>query len=135
MQKVLIVLSSLLIMTSCKSKTRSEADISKDLETISNATHGDKVEEPDTEDDKTTRAWLIGKEWKAESVAAPMEFLRFISADSVEMKSNTSKWSYKNKNFTMFGVSWPMEKVSDTSFTLYVDPTKKTFQYNLVKTL
>lgn len=133
MQKVLIVLSSLLIMTSCKSKTRSEADISKDLETISNATHGDKVEEPDTEDDKTTRAWLIGKDWKAESGAAPMEVLKFISADSVLMTSTSSTWTYKNKKFTMGGISWPLEKVNDTSFTLYVEPTQKKYQYNLVK--
>ncbi|MEO5945540.1 MAG: hypothetical protein ABIP79_01900 [Chitinophagaceae bacterium] len=133
MQKVFIVLSTLFILYSCESKQRSEADITKDMETLAEATKGDKVEEPDTEDDKTTRAWLIGKEWKAESGAAPMEFLRFISADSVQMASSSSKWSYKNKNFTMFGVSWPLEKVSDTSFTLYVDPTKKTFQYNLVK--
>ncbi len=133
MQKVLIVLSSLLIMTSCKSKTRSEADISKDLETISTATHGDKVEEPDTEDDKTTRAWLIGKDWKAESGAAPMEVLKFISADSVLMTSTSSTWTYKNKKFTMGGISWPLEKVNDTSFTLYVEPTQKKYQYNLVK--
>ena len=51
------------------------------------------------------------------------------------MKTSTSKWTYKNKNFTMFGVSWPMKKVSDSSFTLYVDPTKKTFQYNMVQIL
>ena len=135
MQKVLIVLSSLLILSSCKSKSRSEADINKDMKTLADATHGDKVEEPDTEDDKTTRTWLTGKEWKAESGDAPMEFLRFKSADSVEMKTSTSKWTYKNKNFTMFGVSWPMKKVSDSSFTLYVDPTKKTFQYNMVQIL
>ena len=133
MQKVLIVLSSLLIMSSCKSKTRSEADISKDLETIATATQSDKVEEPDTEDDKTTRAWLIGKDWKAESGAAPMEVLKFISADSVLMTSTSSTWTYKNKKFTMGGISWPLEKVSDTSFTLYVEPTQKKYQYNLVK--
>lgn len=133
MQKVLIVLSSLLIMSSCKSKTRSEADISKDLETIATATQSDKVEEPDTEDDKTTRAWLIGKDWKAESGAAPMEVLKFISADSVLMTSTSSTWTYKNKKFTMGGISWPLEKVNDTSFTLYVEPTQKKYQYNLVK--
>lgn len=133
MQKVLIVLSSLLILSSCKTKPRSEADITKDLETIANATHSDKVEEPDTEDDKTTRAWLIGKEWKAESGAAPMEVLKFISADSILMTSTSSTWTYKNKKFTMGGISWPLEKVSDTSFTLYVEPTQKKYQYNLVK--
>ena len=133
MQKVLIVLSSLLILSSCKTKPRSEADITKDLETIANATHSDKVEEPDTEDDKTTRAWLIGKEWKAESGAAPMEVLKFISADSVLMTSTSSTWTYKNKKFTMGGISWPLEKVNDTSFTLYVEPTQKKYQYNLVK--
>ena len=135
MQKVLIVLSSLLILCSCKSKSRSEADINKDMKALADATQRDKVEEPDTQDDKTTRAWLTGKEWKAESGDAPMEFLRFKSADSVEMKSSTSKWSYKDKNFSVFGASWPMEKVSDTSFTLYVDPTKKTYQYNIVRNL
>lgn len=135
MQKVLIVLSSLLILSSCKGKERSEADITKDMEQLANATGGNKVEEPDTEEDKSTRAWLIGKEFKAESGAAPMEIMRFVSADVCETNSTSEKWKYKNKTFTMFSVSWPLEKLSDTSYTIYVEPTKKTYQYNMVKTL
>ena len=89
-----------------------------------------------TSEDIAIKEWLIGKEWKAESGAAPFEILKVFSNDSCSFESNKRyHWTFKKGNFGNIGVYWPFVKVNDTSFTIFVKPTQKTYKYNFVKNL
>lgn len=89
-----------------------------------------------TSEDIAIKEWLIGKEWKAESGAAPFEILKVFSNDSCSVESKKRHhWTFKKGNFGMFGVYWPFIKVDDKSFTIFVKPTQKTYRYNFVKNL
>lgn len=85
--------------------------------------------------DKTIKEWLVGKEWKAENENAPMMFLRIYTMDSCSFTApRRYGWDFKNGRFIMLA-EWPLTKVSDTSFTLFVEPTQKTYTYNFVRSL
>ena len=91
-----------------------------------------------TREDTLMKQWLLGKEWKAENGAAPMARLIIYSPDSCDYITGKDPWGYKGGQFT-FGrndlVTWPCAKVNDSSFTLYVEPTQKTYIYRFVKNL
>ncbi len=86
-------------------------------------------------EDNNIVEWLVGKEWKAELGAAPFSILKVYSRDTCGYATGRDHWTFKNSRFEMFGAEWPFVKVNDTSFTIYVEPTKKTFAYNFVKKL
>lgn len=89
-----------------------------------------------TSEDIAIKEWLIGKEWKAESGAAPFDILKVFSNDSCSFTSEKKYyWTFKKGNFGNVGVYWPFVKVNDTSFTIFVKPTQKTYKYNFVKNL
>ncbi len=85
--------------------------------------------------DKAIKEWLVGKEWKAENENAPMSYLRVYSMDSAGYTApRRYSWDYKNGRFIMMA-EWPLKRVSDTSFTLFVEPTQKTYTFNFVRNL
>ena len=91
-----------------------------------------------TKEDTLMKQWLLGKEWKSESEAAPMTRLKIYSLDSCEYVYGKDTWGFKGGHFTTGPNSiadWPFVKVDDSTFTLYVKPTQKTFTYKFVKTL
>ncbi len=84
--------------------------------------------------DQSIKEWLVGKEWKAESGAAPFSILKVFSMDSCGFTTGKYPWSFKNGRFIMLA-EWPLTRISDTSFTIYVEPTKKTYNYKFVNNL
>ncbi|MCY7310625.1 MAG: hypothetical protein LH619_07595 [Chitinophagaceae bacterium] len=86
-------------------------------------------------EDKAIKEWLVGKEWEAENENAPMKFLRVYSMDSAGYTApRRYSWDYENGRFIMMA-EWPLKRVSDTSFTLFVEPTQKTYTFNFVRNL
>ncbi len=97
-----------------------------------------------TVEDKAVSDWLGGKEWKAESGAAPMDMIKLFSDGKVEFKEPAAndQWAYVGGEFGWYRngnkmpvVTWPVQKVSDTTFSLFVAPTKKTYIYKFVRNL
>ncbi|MCY7310626.1 MAG: hypothetical protein LH619_07600 [Chitinophagaceae bacterium] len=103
-----------------------------------------KVTETEINDeDNTITNWLKGKEWKAENGGAPMSMLK-LNADGIYETGNEHKdpWYYKVGNFILqlskeksSQIKWPLKKIDDKSFTLYIAHTNSTFVYKFVKTL
>lgn len=87
------------------------------------------------QEDNTITNRLKGKEWKAENGGAPMSRLK-LNADGICETDNEHKdpWYYKAGNFVLqllkeksSQIKWPLKKIDDKSFTLYVAPTNSTF--------
>ena len=89
-------------------------------------------------DDKLIIEWLQEKEWKAESEAAPISTMKLHRDGIAEFSYGKDPWVYKNGFFAMKSldfVKWPLKKIDDQTFTLFVEPAQKTYSYKFVKTL
>ena len=92
--------------------------------------------ETSNDEDMAIKNWLIGKEWKAENGAAPFSVLKVFSADSCSYANGKQHhWTFKNGEFENFGATWPLTKINDTTFSIYVKPTQQTYSYKLVRNL
>lgn len=130
MKKVLIPFLSLALLSACSDNK----DKNKTTEKTDEQTKGTGSSEISSED-RAIKEWLVGKEWEAENDNAPMKFLRVHSMDSCSYTApKRYSWDYKNGRFIMLA-EWPLKRVSDTSFTLFVEPTQKTYTFNFVKNL
>jgi hypothetical protein len=113
-------------------------DKAKDKEesTVKEETNAPKPSsETSNDDDMAIKKWLIGKEWKAENDNAPFSILRVFSKDSCGFVDGTYHYTFKNGRFENLGAEWPFTKVNDTTFTIFVEPTQKTFAYKFVRNL
>jgi hypothetical protein len=129
MRKLCIPVLCLLFLTACSgNKEKNKPD----------ATGKEPVSAPAAEptgEDNAIKEWLVGKEWKTENGGAPFAVLKVYSTDSCGWDDGKYHWTFKEGVFEMLGAEWPFTKVSDTSFSIYVKPTRKTFAYTFVKTL
>jgi hypothetical protein len=126
MKKIIIALL-ILTFSACKSKTaETKTDNSKTAEEVSKSR---------TADDEMSK-WIVGKEWKADRSGAPITTMKMYSDDSCDYVYGKCDWRYTDGNF-IFGnlVSYPFKKLTDTSFSLYVEVSKETYGYNLVRKL
>ena len=132
MIKTSILVLAIIAFTACGNK-KPKTETPDALEDLRNFS---KVEM--TREDTLTKEWLLGKEWKSESEGAPMTRLKIYSLDSCEYVYGKDTWGFKGGSFTTGPNAiafWPFAKVDDSTFTLYVKPTQKTFTYRFVKTL
>jgi hypothetical protein len=129
MKKVIIPLFSIALCYACSDNKAKNKATGEGKEQVSEAGSTGLANE-----DKAIVEWLIGKEWKAEEVAAPMSMLQFYSKDTVGTINGRSAWSLEKGRLIMIA-DWPLLKLNDTTFTLYVQPTKRTFAYKFVKNL
>ena len=78
------------------------------------------------------QGWQKGKIWTAENTMAPMALLKLKSDGNYELKSgkNPDTWEIIEGKLKLARLTeWPIEKVSDTAFRLYVKPTDKWYVY------
>jgi hypothetical protein len=128
-KKVIIPLFSIVLFYACSDNKAKDKATGEGKGQVSEAGSTDP-----TSEDKAIVEWLVGKEWKADEEAAPISILRFFSRDTCGYTTGKYPWSFKNGRFIMM-VDWPLAHVNDTTFTLYVEPTKRTFIYRFVKNL
>lgn len=92
-----------------------------------------------TSDDKAMKEWMQGKEWKAESEAAPITTMRLGVDGICDYIAMKDPWAITEGNFVIgsnsLSAKYPCTKVDDQSFTLYVKPSDKTYTYRFVKNL
>jgi hypothetical protein len=134
MKKILIPALSLLLLYACSGNKVKDKSITKTEEqTPVNTPTSDMSAE-----DKLIKEWLQEKEWKAESDAAPITTMKLHSDGMADFVYGKDPWVYKNGFFAMRSldfVKWPFKKIDDQTFTLFVEPTQKTFVYKFVKNL
>ena len=127
MKKILISLSCIVVFVACSGNKAKNKATDEGKEQVS-----EKSSTGPTIEDKAIVEWLVGKEWKAEEEAAPMSMLRFFSKDTLGFTTGRYGWSFE-KGRLISMADWPLVKLNDTTFTLYVKPTNRTFRYDLVK--
>ena len=121
MRRAIILCLSIILLYAC-SDTRENNKITGKTKEVSS-------------EDKAIKEWLLGKEWKAENGGAPFAILKVLSLDSCAFTNGKPlQWSFKNGRLNMLA-EWPLVKVNDTTFTIYVEPTQKTYTYQFVKNL
>lgn len=133
MKKLLLPLVCLILLYSCADDKAKDKEESTDKEVTKATTPSS---ETSNDEDMAIKKWLIGKEWKAENDAAPFSILKVFSADSCSYATGKQHhWTFKNGEFENFGATWPLTKINDSTFSIYVKPTQKTYSYKLVKNL
>ena len=136
MKKIYILLFSIACITGCsdnKEKTKTE-------DKSTSVTTGDATKI--SGEDESIKTWLQQKEWKAEN-GAPISQMKLHADGRVEYSTaNNDQWSYSNGLFGIHmgggkkpTVTWPVKKIDENSFTLYVEPTQKTYTYTFVGNL
>ena len=128
MKKIIISVFSIGLCSAC-SDNKAKNETTGGKEQISAPVTNESANE-----DKAIVEWLVGKEWKADEEAAPISILRFFSRDTCGYTTGRYPWSFKNGRFIMIA-EWPLARINDSTFTLYVQPTKRTFAYRFVKNL
>jgi len=126
MRKFCIIFCSLFFIYSCNSNE----DKSKPaLTTKENAVQ--------SAGDIELQGWLKSKIWTAENDMAPMSLLKLRSDGTCELKSGKpSTWEIKDGKIGLSRLTeWPVEKISDSTFRLYVKPTDKWFVYKQTGTI
>jgi len=81
--------------------------------------------------DKELQAWMQGKLWKADEGMAPFRQLKLHKSGLCEFYQGPSdQWSIQGERFVLNRLTeWPVKKVDDSTFSLYVKPTDKTFLF------
>ena len=134
MKKVLTSFFCFALLTACsENKSKNKPIVNTEEKT--------GTTKPDTDmstDDKLIKDWLQQKEWKAESEAAPISTMKLHSDGMAELSYGKDPWIYENGFFAMKSldyVKWPLKKIDDQTFTLFVEPTQKTYTYKFIKAL
>ena len=121
MRKACVIFCSLFIIYSCNgNKEKSDQPLIKKEKPVQSA------------GDIELQGWLKGKIWTAENTMAPMALLKLKSDGNYELKSgkNPDTWEIIEGKLKLARLTeWPIEKVSDTAFRLYVKPTDKWYVY------
>ena len=124
MKKTIILGSSMLLLFACSDNKE------KNKTTGTSQEHTGHGSTEISGEDKAIKEWLVGKEWKAENDGAPFAILKVFSLDTCGFTTGRYSWDFKNGRFIMLA-EWPLTKVNDSTFTIYVTPTEKTYTYNL----
>jgi len=131
MKKILIPALCLFLLYACSGNKEKDKPVAEVKEQNPVATSTSEM----SAEDNGIKEWLLGKEWKAESEAAPFAILKVFSGDSCGYATGKYHYTFKNGVFEMFGAEWPFTRVNDTTFTIYVKPTQKTYTYKFAKNL
>lgn len=96
-----------------------------------------KLKSSQSNDDMLLQEWMQGKHWQAENDNAPMKFLKLKMDGSYEILPGPGKsWKIKNGLIELSGLTeWPVKKIDDSTFSLYVKPTDKTYMYRKISNL
>ncbi len=131
MKKIFAPFLSLLLLYACSGNKEKSKSVTKTEEQTLVTTPTSEM----SAEDSLIKEWLQEKEWKAENEAAPITKMKLHSDGMAEFVYGKDPWVYKNGFFAMRSldfVKWPLKKIDEQTFTLFVEPTQKTFIYKFV---
>ena len=131
MTKLIPFVVSLVLLQGCSGNNEKNKPAVKTEERIP-AANSESPEE------STVREWLQGKEWKTESEAAPVTMMKLFPDGMGEFLSGKDPWLYKDGFFAIRDlnfVKWPLKKIDEQTFTLFVESAQKTYTYKFVQNL
>jgi hypothetical protein len=127
MKKACVIFCSLFVIYSCNShKEKNTPVLTPKEQAVQSAT------------DIELQNWLKGKVWTADNNMAPMSLLKLKSDGSCELKNSErpETWQILDGKIALSRLTeWPLEKIDDTTFRLYVKPTDKWYTYKQTSTL
>lgn len=120
MKKIAMATFSLFVIVGCANNDKNNK-----------VTETPKLENSQSSDDLLMQEWMQGKEWDAENDMAPMKFFKLKTDGTYEILPGPGKsWKIKNGLIELSGLTeWPVKKINDSTFSLYVKPTDKTYLY------
>ncbi|HEV7782408.1 MAG TPA: hypothetical protein VGO58_14135 [Chitinophagaceae bacterium] len=127
MRKVLVIICSLVILFSCNSSgEKSTPKITKKEKVVQSPA------------DMELQGSLKGKVWTAENDMAPMALLKLKTDGTYELRSGkyADTWEIRDGKIVLARLTeWPIEKLNDTTFRLYVKPTDKWYTYKYTSSI
>ena len=123
MKKACVIFCSLFVIYSCNSNKEKNNPKEKAVQSAT---------------DIELQNWLKGKVWTADDGMAPMSLLKLKSDGSYELKTSKKPdtWQIIEGKIALARLTeWPLEKIDDTTFRLYVKPTDKWYTYKQTSTL
>lgn len=121
MKRIAIIFCALFVLMGCGGNSEQSTTQSHEEQKPAN-----------TGKDQELSDWLKGKMWTAEESMAPMEILK-LQSDGVFLLKNESKpgkWKILKGELALVGLTeWPLEKLDDKTFRLFVGPSKTWFVY------
>lgn len=127
--KTILIICSLVVLYSCGND-----DTKQEAKTSIPAINKNKKEQ--TPEDVVMQEWLKGKVWTAEESMAPMALIKLKADGGYELKSPGRKrdppatWKIINGEISMvWATEWPVEKIDEKTFRLYVKPTDTWYIY------
>ena len=140
MKKFFIIIPTLIILSAC-SDTKQKADAGTETRNTTEANSSTQSTDNNAADE-SMKVWLQQKEWKAENGGAPITLMKLYADGRCVYSTGTDTWSYSEGSFGLHlggakraTVKWPVKKIDDKSFSLYVEPTQKTYTYTFVSDL
>lgn len=126
MKKIALITFSLCLLYSCGSNDKTNKEPLPD-----------KNQNVQTPMDKELQNWMQEKLWKAEDGMAPFTLLKLHKSGLCEFKQGPSdQWSIQEGKFVLSRLTeWPIKKVDDSTFSLYVKPTDKTYLFRSKESL
>lgn len=121
MKKTCVIICSLFILYSCNSNgEKTKPKLIQKEKAVQSA------------GDIEVQGWLKGKVWTAENDMAPMALLKLKTDGNYDLKSgkNPGSWQIIGGKIALDRLTeWPIEKLNDSTFRLYVKPTDKWYVY------
>lgn len=130
--KKIILISSLIALYSCGSNE------DKQQETKTNTPPMEETTKTQSTEDIALQEWLQGKVWDADEGMAPMRLLKLkANGEALFYKDKPAgMWSITNGELALDGLTeWPIKKVNDSTFTLYVKPSDTWYTYRHTENL
>ena len=126
MKKIALITFSLCLLLSCGSNDKTN----KEPLPV-------KKQNVQTPMDKELQTWMQGKLWVADEGMAPFSQFKLHKSGLCEFKQGPSdQWSIEGEKFVLNRLTeWPIKKVDDSTFSLYVKPTDKTYLYRSKESL
>lgn len=130
--KSLLITCCLFAIYSCGSKEEK-----KETPEVTTSILQEETENEQSEDDKALQTWLQGKVWTAEESMAPMRLMKLKTDGECEFfNGSADPWTIVKSELVLKKLTeWPVKKVDDSTFSLYVKPSDVWYLYKLTENL
>lgn len=130
MKKILIIISIITLYSCGNSASKTSENKEENLVF-------EKKEVKQSDADITMQNWMQGKVWTADESMAPMRLMKLKADGECDFFNGPAgAWKIVNSELVLKRLTeWPVEKVDDKTFRLYVKPTDTWYVYKQTEDL